>query len=156
MASEQLNVFFVYLHWTSKLIKSYFITWRWVDIDFTPCIVFCIVYTCIFRGYITVKSTNAVDVSIIETTTGCSLKWDRIVSNICPGIGSNILPLAWLDLWLWTVRSSDNLNILVLNHRSTEMRSFVVHILLLHHSAVLQVQLPACFITITKIISPMR
>ena len=37
---------------------------------------------------------------------------------------------------------------LVLNHCSTEKASLVFHILLLHHSAVLQVQLPAVIIII--------
>ena len=65
-----------------------------------------------------------------------------MVSNILPGIGSNVLPLTWLDGW-WTVISSDHLDVSVLNHCSTKTISFVVHIMLLHHSAALQVQLPA-------------
>ena len=87
-------------------------------------------------------STNAVDVSIIETTAGCTWKCNRMVSNILPGVSSNVLLLAWFDPRC-TVISSDHLYVFVLNHCPTETASFVVHILLLHHSAVLQVQLPA-------------
>ena len=137
-ASEQLDLFLVYLYSNFELIRSYFTTWSWVDVDSIPCIVFCIVYTYIFRFYITETSTNAVDVSIIETTTGCTSNCNRMVSNTLPGVGSNVLPLAWLDILL-TVKSSDYLYLLVLNHCPTESASFVVHILLLYHSAVLQV-----------------
>ena len=43
LASEQLNLSFVYLYRNFILIRSYLTTLSWVDIDFTPCIVFCIV-----------------------------------------------------------------------------------------------------------------
>ena len=152
-SSKQLHLFFIYLYCNFRWIRSYFTTCGWVDVDSTPCIVFCIIYTYILRECITVKSTKAVDVSIIETTAGYTENCNRIVSNILPGIGSDILPLAWLDVW-WTVISSDHLDVLVLNHCSTEHTSFVVHILLFHHSAVLQVQLPAGIIYITIILSP--
>ena len=74
-----------------------------------------------------------------------------MVSYILPSIGCNILPLARLEFRL-TVLASDNLYVFVLNHCPTESPSFVVHILFLHHSAPLQVQLPAGIMIITTII----
>ena len=42
----------------------------------------------------TETSANAVDVSIIETTAGYASNCNRIVGNILPGVGRNVLPLA--------------------------------------------------------------
>ena len=151
ITSEHLNLPFIYLYRNFELIRNRFTTWNWVDVDSTPCVVFRIVYIYIFRACIIVKPTNAVDVSIIETTAGRTENCNRMVSNTLPGIGSNILPLAWLDGW--TVMSTDHLDVTILYYCSTESPSFVVHILLLHHSTVLQVQLPAG-IKIATIISP--
>ena len=135
IASKQLDLSLVYLYRNFTPIRSYFTTWGWVDDDSTPCIVFCIIYTYISRVSQTLIPTNAVDVSVIETTAGHTSNRNRIISNTLPSIGSNILPLAWLDLW-FIVMSSHHIYVFVLNHCSTERASFVIHILLLHHSAV--------------------
>ena len=50
--------------------------------------------------------------------------------------------------------SSHHLDVFILNHCSTESTSLIVHVMLLHHSVVPQVQLPAGIKNITIIIMP--
>ena len=143
LASEQIDLSFIYLCCSFERAWSYFTTCGWIDIDLFPCVVLYFLYIDIFNEN-TINdpniriSTYAVDVSIIETATGCTLYCDGMVCDILPGIGCNILPFARFNV-SWAVASSYNLNVFVLKHYSTKTPSFALHILPLHHSIVFQI-----------------
>ena len=99
VATEQLDLSSVDLHCSFERAWSYFATYGCIYIDLIPCVVYYFLHIYFFnvRGINIYTSTYAVNVSIIETTTGCSIYCNGIVCDIPPDVVCYILPLALFD-----------------------------------------------------------